>query len=463
MSAFSHTLTSVLFSDSSYIGQVVTVGGWLTSARIGKKVGFLVLSDGSSQEPLQVVISEALMETYPALRTLGSGYSIEATGQLIKSQGKGQALELQASSVTIVGTVEDPETYPIQPKKHSPEFLRSLPHLRPRVSYFGAVARLRHAVAMAIHEFMSMHDFLWVATPIISTSDTEGAGQQFRVTTLPLGGDGLTDGKAKIKDDFFGKDAFLTVSGQLDVEAYCMALSRVYTFGPTFRAERSHTTRHLAEFWMVEPEMAFADLTDIAYLAETMLKHVVSYCLEKIPKEMIFFEQEGGRSMAYWQDFIAKDFIRMTYTDAIDFLQKSGESFHYDVSWGMDLQSEHEKFLVDKLGCAVILTDYPKDIKAFYMKASSDGKTVAAMDILVPGMGEIVGGSQREDSLEKLDQRMMELGMDLKEYQFYRDLRKYGSVPHSGFGLGFERLVSYLGGIASIKDAIPYPRVAGSV
>lgn len=445
------TLSKVIFSDSSLIGQSVEVGGWLTSARMGKKVGFLVLVDGSSLTPLQVVVSLELMEKDPILRTLGAGFSVRVWGQVVASCGAGQAVEIKAERVEVVGGVQDRETYPIQPKAHSTEFLRSLPHLRPRVTQFGAIARLRHTLSQAIHQYLSQYGFLWVATPILSTADAEGAGQQFQVVTQ----DGPTE--------FFGKEVFLTVSGQLDVEAYCMALSRVYTFGPTFRAELSQTSRHLADFWMIEPEMAFATLDDIVHLAEGLLKHVVEVCLRDLPQEMAYFESQGGRSVASWQQFTQDPFEKMTYTEAVRILIESGQSFEYPIFWGVDLQSEHEKFLVEKVGRPVVLTDYPTDIKAFYMKQSVDGKTVAAMDILVPGMGEIVGGSQREEGLEQLDARMKAGGMDLEAYQAYRDLRRYGSVPHAGFGLGFERLVSYLAGLSSVKDAIAYPRSYKSI
>lgn len=451
MRAFEQTLTSSLFS-TPILDKTVHVGGWLTSARFQKKVGFLVLMDGSSQLPLQIVIPEALLIEDPSLRTLGAGFSIQASGQLVASKGAGQAWELLAESVTLIGAVDTPETYPIQPKYHSPEFLRSLPHLRPRVTRFGAIARLRHVLMETIHHYLSEQGFLWIATPILSTADTEGAGEQFMVTTS------LDD-----PTEFFGKETFLSVSGQLDVEAFCMALSRVYTFGPTFRAEKSQTSRHLAEFWMVEPEMAFASLDDIADLAEGLLKTCIKVVLEKLPEEMNYFEKEGGKSIQQWKALAQDAFERLTYTRAVELLQTSKQIFQFPVAWGVDLQSEHEKALVEMIGRPVILTDYPKGIKAFYMKESVDGKTVEAMDILVDGVGEIIGGSAREESLEKLVSKMQSLSMDIEEYRPYLDLRKYGSVSHAGFGLGFERLVAYLSSSPSVKDVIPYPRSYKSI
>lgn len=455
MSAFALTRTaSLLSSPELFFDQSVTVAGWLTSARFSKRVGFLVLSDGSRQEALQVVVPFEVLEATHGLRSVGAGVSVRVQGTLVASKGAGQAYELLASSVELVGMVDDPQTYPIQPKAHTPEFLRTVPHLRHRVSRFGAVARVRHRAARAIHDFFEEQGFLWVATPILTASDAEGAGARFRVTAEDAGAPG---------EEFFGDPAYLTVSGQLTGEALCAALSRVYTFGPTFRAERSQTSRHLAEFWMVEPEMAFATLSDLAQLSEGLLKHVVRACLTQCSQEMASFAAEGGRSLAQWEQFLREPFERMTYTAAVRLLEQLPGPFTYPVSWGVDLQSEHERALVSHVGKPVVLTDYPADIKAFYMKASSDGQTVAALDVLVPGMGEIIGGSVREESLEALDARMLGLGMDLSAYSAYRDLRRYGSVPHGGFGLGFERLVAYLAGLSSIKDAIAYPRAMGSM
>ncbi len=458
MSAFELTRTISLFtSPETYIGRQVSVGGWLRSARIGKKVGFLVLSDGSSHETLQVVISLALMEAQPALRSLGAGYSVLVKGTAVASIGSGQTIELQATSIEIAGTVLDPSTYPLQPKAHSPEFLRSLPYLRSRVTQFGAIARLRHCLMRAIHDYLESQQFLWIATPIISGTDAEGAGERFRVSSLAEGQAGA---------DFFDRPAYLTVSGQLEAEAMAQALGRVYTFGPTFRAEQSHTSRHLAEFWMVEPEMAFADLDDVATLAEDLLKCCVRECLVKLPAEMAYFaEQEGGRSLSQWQAFVDLPFARVTYTEAIDLLIASGVDFSFPITgWGADLQSEHEKWLVERTGRPVVVTDYPSDIKAFYMRESDDGRTVKAMDILVPGMGEIVGGSQREERHQVLLDKMLARGMDASELKEYVDLRAMGGgCGSAGFGLGFERLVAFLGSQTSIKDVIAYPRTAGSL
>lgn len=431
----------------------VEVAGWLTSARLGKRVGFLVLSDGSSAQPLQVVLPGVLLDAEPALRRLGAGWSVRVRGRLVPSQGAGQEWELQADAVLFTGAVEDPETYPIQPKAHTPEFLRTVPHLRHRVPRFGAMARLRHVAAAAIHAHLDAAGFLWVATPILTASDAEGAGARFRVRA---------EDASATEEEFFGQPAYLTVSGQLAGEALCAALSRVYTFGPTFRAERSYTTRHLAEFWMVEPEWAFATLDDLVGLAEGLLKAAVTACLARCPAEMALFAREGGRSLQEWEAFLATPFARLTYTEAVERL-RARVGFVQPVTWGMDLQSEHEKALVEEVGGAVAVTDYPEGIKAFYMKTSPDGKTVAAVDILVPGMGELVGGSVREERLAALDARMTAMGLSLDAYGAYRDLRRYGTVPHGGFGLGFERLVAFLSGVPSVKDSIAYPRAAGSI
>lgn len=453
MSAFTLTQIASLFATpSQFLDQCVDVGGWLVSARMSKRVGFLVLSDGSSHTALQVVVPQALLEQTPELRSMGAGCSVRVRGRLVVSMGAGQAHELQADHVQIVGRVDDPLSYPIQPKEHSAEFLRSVPHLRHRTAQFGAVARLRHVLMRAVHDYFETQGFAWVATPILTGTDAEGAGERLRVTTLETGEQG---------DDFFARDTYLTVSGQMEGEALCAALSRVYTFGPTFRAEGSHTSRHLAEFWMIEPEMAFATLSDLQQLAQGLLQHCVAQALERLPAEMAYFAQAGGRSIAQWEQFIQEDFQVVPYTEAIERLQASGVAFDTSVSWGVDLQSEHEKWLVEHIGRPVIVVDYPAQIKSFYMKAGADGRTVEAMDILVPGMGEIVGGSVREEDLGRLERRMEALGMDTQAYAQYLDLRRYGTVPHGGFGLGFERLVAYLAGLSSIKDAIAYPRFAG--
>jgi asparaginyl-tRNA synthetase len=372
---------------------------------------------------------------------------------------------MQASSIKVIGWVDDPDTYPIQPKPHTMEFLREVAHLRPRTNVIGAASRVRHTLAMAIHRFFDQDGFLWVNTPIITASDAEGAGELFRVSTLDLVNLPRTpQGKIDFGQDFFGREAFLTVSGQLNVETYCMALSKVYTFGPTFRAENSNTSRHLAEFWMIEPEIAFADLGDDATLAERLLKFVLKAVLTERPDDMAFFEERIEKGIiAKLQGIVDKPFVRMDYTEAIRILESSKQKFEFPVKWGMDLQSEHERFLAEKhVGGPVILMNYPKEIKAFYMRLNDDGKTVAAMDVLAPGIGEIIGGSQREERLDVLDRRITESGLDTAVYSWYRDLRRYGSVPHAGFGLGFERTVAYVTGLSNVRDVIPFPRTPGS-
>jgi len=398
------------------------------------------------------------------VQKLSAGCSLTVRGALVESRGKGQSVELQASSVEVVGLVDDPETYPIQPKQHSLEFLREQAHLRPRTNTFGAVARIRHAAAFAIHDFFTQHGFFWVNTPIVTASDAEGAGDMFRVSTLDISNLPRTEqGGVDFGQDFFGREAFLTVSGQLNVEAYCLALSKVYTFGPTFRAENSNTTRHLAEFWMVEPEIAFADLNDDADLAEAFLKHVFRYVLEVRSDDLEFCEQRVQSGVIErLEKFERASFERMDYSKAIDVLQQSGQKFDYAPEWGIDLQTEHERFLCEEhVGRPVVVMNYPKEIKAFYMRLNDDQKTVAAMDVLAPGIGEIIGGSQREERLDVLDQRMATMDLDRDHYWWYRDLRRYGTVPHAGFGLGFERLIVYMMGLSNIRDAIPYPRVPG--
>jgi asparaginyl-tRNA synthetase len=447
-------------------GSKVEVRGWVRTRRDSKAgISFVQLSDGSCQGTLQVVAPSSLANYASEVQRLSAGASLVARGTLVASQGRGQAFEIQADEVLVLGLVDDPETYPIQPKEHTLEFLREQAHLRPRTNTFGAVARVRHAAAMAIHEFFSGEGFVWVNTPIITASDAEGAGQMFRVSTLdahnpPRGQSGTIDWK----QDFFGRETFLTVSGQLNVEAYCLALSKVYTFGPTFRAENSNTTRHLAEFWMVEPEIAFADLAADADLAERFLKHIFTKVLAQRGDDLKFFEERVQKGViARLEQFLAASFERMDYTEAIAALQRSGKKFDFAPTWGIDLQTEHERFLCEELvGRPVVVMNYPEAIKAFYMRSNDDGKTVAAMDILAPGIGEIIGGSQREERLDVLDARMRKMGLDPAHYGWYRDLRRYGSVPHAGFGLGFERLLVYLCGLSNIRDAIPYPRVPGS-
>lgn len=447
-------------------GTKITVRGWVRTRRDSKAgLSFVNLSDGSCFDPIQVVATNALPNYDNEIAHLTSGCSIVAEGELVASQGKGQSFELQASRIDVLGWIDDPETYPIQPKPHSPEFLREVAHLRPRTNLFGAVSRVRHTIANAIHRYFDENGYFWVNTPIITTSDTEGAGEMFRVSTLDLLNLPRTEtGAIDFKKDFFGKEAFLTVSGQLNVEGYCLALSKVYTFGPTFRAENSHTTRHLAEFWMVEPEIAFADLLENARVAEDFLKFIFRMVLAERPDDMAFFADRVEKTaISRLESIIAQPFARIDYTDAVDILKKSGKKFDYAVEWGADLQTEHERFLTEQhVGGPLVVTNYPEKIKAFYMRLNDDGRTVAAMDVLAPGIGEIIGGSQREERLDVLDRRIAQFGLDPKMYGWYRDFRRYGTVPHAGFGLGFERLVCYVCGLANIRDAIPYPRAPGS-
>jgi asparaginyl-tRNA synthetase len=414
---------------------------------------------------VQVVAPNTLANYADEVARLTAGCALEATGTIVPSPAKGQPFEMQASGIKVVGWIEDPDTYPIQPKPHTMEYLREVAHLRPRTNVIGATTRVRHTVAQAIHRFFHEHGFLWVNTPIITASDAEGAGELFRVSTLDLANLPRTpEGKVDYAQDFFGREAFLTVSGQLNVETYCLALSKVYTFGPTFRAENSNTSRHLAEFWMVEPEIAFADLADNATLAEALLKYLLKAVLTERGDDMAFFNERVEKGViAKLQGIVDKEFVRMDYTEAIGILDRAKEKFEFPVKWGMDLQSEHERYLAEKhVGGPVVLMNYPKEIKAFYMRLNDDGRTVAAMDVLAPGIGEIVGGSQREERLAVLDARMDEAKLDKHHYGWYRDLRRYGSVPHAGFGLGFERTVSYVTGLANVRDVIPFPRTPGS-
>ena len=444
----------------------VTVKGWVRTRRDSKAgLSFVNVSDGSCFNPVQVVAPSTLANYSQEIAHLTAGCAVEATGIVVPSPAKGQPFELQASEVRVVGWVDDPDTYPIQPKPHSMEYLREVAHLRPRTNVIAAATRVRHTVAQAIHRFFHEREFFWVHTPIITASDCEGAGELFRVSTLDIH-NLPRDAKGGIdfSQDFFGREAFLTVSGQLNVETYCMAMSKVYTFGPTFRAENSNTSRHLAEFWMIEPEIAFADLADDATLAEAMLKYVFKAVLDERADDMAFFEERIEKGViAKLQGMVEREFVRMDYTDAIEILKKSGEKFVYPVEWGMDLQSEHERYLAEKhVNGPLVLMNYPKDIKAFYMRLNDDGKTVAAMDVLAPGIGEIIGGSQREERLSVLDARMVEVGLDPSHYSWYRDLRRYGTVPHAGFGLGFERTISYITGLSNVRDVIPFPRTPGN-
>ena len=445
--------------------QVVTVKGWVRTRRDSKAgISFVAVSDGSCFHPIQVVVPASLANYANEIIRLTAGCSVEASGLIVPSPAKGQPFEMQASALKVVGWVDDPDTYPIQPKAHSMEYLREVAHLRSRTNVIGAVTRVRHTVAQAIHRFFSAQDFCWVNTPIITASDAEGAGELFRVSTLDINNLPRTaSGQIDFAQDFFGREAFLTVSGQLNVETYCLALSKVYTFGPTFRAENSNTSRHLAEFWMVEPEIAFADLSDDATLAEALLKYIFKTVLTERPDDMAFFDERVEKGLiAKLQSMIESRFVRMDYSDAIKILRSTSEKFAYPVRWGMDLQSEHERFLAEKhVKGPLVLMNYPKAIKAFYMRLNDDEKTVAAMDVLVPGMGEIIGGSQREERLAVLNQRLTETGLDPAHYGWYRDLRRYGTVPHAGFGLGFERTISYLTGLSNVRDVIPFPRTPG--
>ena len=445
-----------------YLNQEITIGGWLRSKRDSKTFGFLVVNDGTFFEPLQVVYSDTL-SNFADITKLNVGAALIVKGTLVPTPQAKQPFEVQASEVQIEGA--SAPNYPLQKKRHSFEYLRTISHLRPRTNTFQAVFRVRSLIAYAIHKFFQERDFVYVHTPLITGSDCEGAGEMFQVTTLDLQNiPKTTDGTVDFTKDFFGKPTNLTVSGQLNGETYAMAFKNIYTFGPTFRAENSNTTRHAAEFWMIEPEMAFADLQDNMILAESMLKYVINYVLENAPEEMEFFNKFVDKGLIERLRHVAEsDFAHVTYTDAIAILEKHNDEFEYKVSWGCDLQTEHERYLTEKeFKRPVFVTDYPKEIKAFYMKMNEDNKTVAAMDCLVPGIGEIIGGSQREDDYDKLVARMDELGLNREDYEFYLDLRKYGSARHSGFGLGFERCVMYLTGMSNIRDVIPFPRTVNN-
>jgi asparaginyl-tRNA synthetase len=452
-----------LFKDTDkYIGTTVKVAGWVRNNRNSKNVGFLIVNDGTYFTPLQVVYS-ADTKDFEKLGNLNVGTAVIAEGKLVATPDAKQPFELQATSVEVEG--ESTPDYPLQKKRHSMEFLRTIPHLRARTNTFEAVFKVRSLAAYAIHKFFQERNFVYVHTPLITGSDAEGAGEMFQVTTLDLNDVPKTeDGKADYSKDFFGKETNLTVSGQLNGETFAQAFKNIYTFGPTFRAENSNTTRHAAEFWMIEPEIAFADLEDDMELAESMLKYIINYVLENAPAEMEFFNNFVDKGLIDRLHNVAdNDFARVTYTDAVDILMKHNDQFDYKVSWGVDLQTEHERFLTEQIyKRPVFVTDYPKEIKAFYMKLNPDKKTVAAVDCLVPGIGEIIGGSQREDNYDLLKQRMDELGMDESQYDFYLDLRKYGSTRHAGFGLGFERCVMYLTGMGNIRDVIPFPRTVGN-
>ncbi|PRO68218.1 asparagine--tRNA ligase [Alteromonas gracilis] len=447
------------------VGESVTVKGWVRTRRDSKAgLSFIALHDGSCFDPVQVIALNSL-SNYADIQRLTAGCSLSVTGTVKESQGQGQALEIEATEVEIVGLVENPDTYPMAAKRHSIEYLREYAHLRPRTNVIGAVTRVRNCLSQAIHRFFHERGYFWISTPILTASDTEGAGEMFRVSTLDMMNLPRDDkGNVDYSEDFFGKETYLTVSGQLNVETYCTAMSKVYTFGPTFRAENSNTSRHLAEFWMIEPEVAFAELKDVAQLAEDMLKYVCKAVLEELPDDMAFFAQRIKKdAIERLEKLVSSDFVRMDYTDAIEILQNCGKEFEFPVEWGIDLSSEHERYLAEEhVGAPIIMQNYPKDIKAFYMRINDDGKTVAAMDVLAPGIGEIIGGSQREERLDVFDARLDEMGLSKEDYGWYRDLRRYGTVPHSGFGLGFERLVAYVTGMQNVRDVIPFPRTPGN-
>lgn len=456
------TIRELYKEKEKFIGQTIEVGGWVRSIRDSKTFGFIVVNDGTFFETLQIVYSDKL-SNFADVSKLNVGAAIIIKGQLVATPQAKQPFEIQAEEIEIEGA-SAPE-YPLQKKRHSMEYLRTISHLRPRTNTFQAVFRVRSLIAYAIHQFFQERDFVYVHTPLITGSDCEGAGEMFRVTTLDMNEVPKTeDGSIDYAQDFFGKETNLTVSGQLNGETYAMAFRNIYTFGPTFRAENSNTTRHAAEFWMIEPEIAFADLKDDMILAENMIKYVIKYVLEHAPEEMNFFNSFIDKGLIERLQHVASsDFGHVTYTEAIEILEKNNDNFDYKVSWGCDLQTEHERYLTEQIyKKPVFVTDYPKEIKAFYMKLNDDNKTVAAMDLLVPGIGEIIGGSQREDNYDKLVARMNELGLKEEDYDFYLDLRKYGSTRHAGFGLGFERCVMYLTGMTNIRDVIPFPRTVNN-
>lgn len=456
------TVKELIRNGEQFLNQEVQISGWVRKIRSQKSFGFIELNDGSFFTGLQVVFEDNL-ENFDEISRASIATSMYVTGTFVKSEGKGQSYEIKATSVEIFQKAD--LDYPLQNKRHTFEYLRSIAHLRPRTNAFSAVFRVRSLVAYAIHKFFQDQEFVYVHTPIITGSDAEGAGEMFRVTTMDLDNVPKTDkGDIDYKEDFFGKETNLTVSGQLNVETYCAAFRNVYTFGPTFRAENSNTTRHASEFWMIEPEIAFAALEANMDLAEEMVKYIIKYVMEKAPEEMEFFNKFVEKGLFdKLNNVLANDFARVTYTEAVDILLKSKKKFEFKVEWGIDLQSEHERFLAEEhFKRPVFVTDYPKDIKAFYMKLNEDGKTVRAMDLLAPGIGEIIGGSQREDNLEELERRMDEINLPKEDYKFYTDLRKYGSFPHSGYGLGFERMIMYVTGMTNIRDVISFPRTPKS-
>ena len=463
------SIATLLQTAAEMTGRKVRIQGWVRTRRDSKAgLSFIQLSDGSCFATMQVVAPSDLPNYESDVLRLTSGAAVIVEGEVVESRGKGQSIEVKASAVEVTGFVDDPDTYPVSPKKHSYEYLREVAHLRPRTNTFGAVGRVRNCLAMAVHDFFQSDGFQWIHTPIITANDCEGAGEMFRVSTLDLANLPRDEsGEIDFSHDFFGREAHLTVSGQLAVECWCLALSKVYTFGPTFRAENSNTSRHLAEFWMIEPEIAFADLADDADLAEGLLKHCFRTLLDQRGDDLqVFAERVEPTCIERLEAFVDSPFERIDYTEAIDVLKKaadSGRRFEFPVEWGTDLQSEHERYLVEEhVGRPVVVMNYPKDIKAFYMRMNDDGRTVAAMDVLAPGIGEIIGGSQREERLDVLDARLDEMDLPKEDYWWYRDLRRYGSVPHAGFGLGFERLIAYATGMANVRDVIPFPRTPGS-
>lgn len=455
-------IKDVYKDTEGYMGKDVTFGGWIKTLRDNKNFGFIELNDGTFFKTVQIVFDDAL-ENFDEIKKLGVGSSVTVTGTIVESPGEKQAFELKAKNIIIDGT--SPSEYPLQKKRHTFEYLRTIAHLRPRTNTFQAVFRVRSLASYAIHEFFNKRGFIYVHTPIITGSDAEGAGQMFQVTTLDINSPKKTDkGEVDYTEDFFGKMTNLTVSGQLSAETFATAFRDVYTFGPTFRAENSNTTRHAAEFWMIEPEMAYCELEDDMNVAEDLLKYIINYCLENAREEMEFFSNFVDKGLLErLNNIVSNDFERITYTKAIEILEKADEKFEFPVKWGIDLQTEHERYITEKVyKKPVFVTDYPKDIKAFYMRLNDDGKTVRAMDLLVPGVGEIMGGSQREERLTVLQDKIKEMGMEEKDYWWYLDLRRFGTVKHSGFGLGFERCVMYITGMTNIRDVIPYPRTVNS-
>jgi asparaginyl-tRNA synthetase len=461
-----HASISSLLNGTVPVDSTVTIRGWVRSRRDSKAgLSFVQVHDGSCFAPIQVVAKNDMTNYEEEVTRLTTGCSVICTGTLAASQGKGQTVEIQGESIEVIGWVEDPETYPVQPKRHTMEYLRDVAHLRTRTNTFGAMSRVRNCLAQATHRFFHERGFLWVHTPIITASDCEGAGEIFQVSTLDMMNLPHTpEGGIDYSQDFFGRDAYLTVSGQLSVETHCCSLGDVYTFGPTFRAENSNTSRHLSEFWMIEPEIAFADLQDDAALAADYLRFIFKAVLDEHGDDIAFFNQHVDKgALARLESLCTSEFRVMEYTEAIAALEKSKAEFEFPVSWGMDMQAEHERWLTEEyVNGPVTVINYPKDIKAFYMRMNDDGKTVAAMDVLAPGIGEIIGGSQREERLDMLDARLAEMKLDPEPYWWYRDLRKYGTIPHAGFGLGFERAIMYATGIANIRDVIPFPRTPKS-